>query len=145
LIVQGPFQDVDGVRLRVDQKELTSELLLKVRPRLNGKNTGVRLLVKEVLGPLRGLSILEEGKGPENLFLVTAELLQGQVQIQYTGIEEGSTGASFTGEVGGRGEFWSRPLFGRAAGAGEGGIAGGGDMGIGGGASAEVGARPVTS
>jgi len=58
------------------------------------------------------LSILEEGKSPENLLLVAAELLWDQAQIQRTGIEEGSTGASFTREVGGRGEFWPRPLFG---------------------------------
>jgi len=89
------------------------ELLFEVKPRLNGKNASVCLLVKEVLGPLRGLSILEEGKSSENLFLVVAELLWGQAQIQYTRIEKGSTGALFTGEVRGRGEFWPRPLFGR--------------------------------
>jgi len=86
--------------------------LLKVKPRLNGKNAGVRFLAKEVFGPLRGSSILEESKSPENLFLVAAELLWGQAQIQCTGIEEGSTRASFTREVEGRGEFWPRPLFG---------------------------------
>jgi len=57
------------------------ELLFEVSPRLNGKNAGVCLLVKEVLGPLRSSSILEEGKDPENLFLIAAELLQDQVQI----------------------------------------------------------------
>jgi len=87
--------------------------LLEVKPRSNGKNTGVCFLAKEVLGPLRGLSILEEGKGLENLFLVAAKLLRGQAQIQHTGIEEGLTEASFTGEFGGRGEFWPRPLFGQ--------------------------------
>jgi len=55
--------------------------LFKVSPGLNGKNAGVCLLAKEVLRPLCGLSILEEGKGPEDLFLIAAELLQGQVQI----------------------------------------------------------------
>jgi len=79
--VQRPFQGVDGIRLHIDWKELTSELLFKVSPRLNGKNASVRLLAKEVLGPLYGSSILEEGKGPENLFLITAELLWGQAQI----------------------------------------------------------------
>jgi len=89
------------------------ELLFKVSPRLNGKTAGVCFLAKEVLGPLRGSSILEEGQGPENLFLVAAELLQDQVQIQHTGVEEGLTGASFTREVGQRGEFWPRLLFGQ--------------------------------
>jgi len=51
------------------------ELLFKVGPGLNGKNTGICLLAKEVLGPLRSSSILEEGKGPEDLFLIAAELL----------------------------------------------------------------------
>jgi len=37
--------------------------------------------------------------------LVATELLQGQVQIQYTGVEESSTGTSFTREVWERGEF----------------------------------------
>jgi len=87
--------------------------LFKVSSRLNGKNAGVHFLAKEVLGPLHGLSILEEGQGPENLFLVVAELLQGQVQIQCTGVEKGSTGASFTKEVEQRGEFWPHPLFGQ--------------------------------
>jgi len=57
------------------------ELLLKVGLGLNGKNAGVCLLAKEVLGPLCGSSILEEGKGPEDLFLIIAELLWDQMQI----------------------------------------------------------------
>jgi len=60
---------------------LTPELLFKVGLGLDGKDTSVCLLVKEVLGPLHGLSILKEGKGPEDLFLVIAELLWGQVQV----------------------------------------------------------------
>jgi len=113
LIVQEPFQGVDGIQLHVDWNELTLELLFEVNPRLNGKNAGVRFLAKEVLGPLRSSSILEEGKSPENLFLIIAELLRGQAQIQHTGIEEGLTRALFTGEVGGRKEFWPCPLFGQ--------------------------------
>jgi len=60
---------------------LTLELLFKVSPGLNGKNAGVCLLAKEVLGPPCSLSILEKGEGPEDFLLVAAELLQGQVQI----------------------------------------------------------------
>jgi len=48
---------------------------------LNGKNTSVHLLVKEVLRPPCSLFILEKGKGPEDFLLIAAELLQGQVQI----------------------------------------------------------------
>jgi len=121
------------------------ELLFEVSPRLNGKNTGVRFLAKEVLGPLCGSSILEEGQGPENLFLVTAELLRGQAQIQCTGVKEGLAGASFIREVGRRGEFWPRPLFGQMARAREGGITGEGDMGIGGRATTGAGVGPVMS
>jgi len=53
--------------------------LFEVGPGSNWKNAGVRLLAKEVLGPLYSTSILEEGKGPEDFFLVAGELLQGQV------------------------------------------------------------------
>jgi len=55
--------------------------LFEVDPGLNWKNASVRLLVKEVLGLLHGTSVFEKGKGPKDLFLVTAELLQSQAQI----------------------------------------------------------------
>jgi len=54
---------------------LTPELLFKVGPGSNGKDASVCLLMKEVLRPLHGLSFFEEGKGPEDFLLVTAELL----------------------------------------------------------------------
>jgi len=111
LIVQRLFQSIDGVHFCIDRKELTPKLLLEVDPRLNWKNASVHLLVKEVLGPLRNMSILEEGKGPEDFFLVAGELLWSQVQIQHAGVEESSSGASFAREVRGRGEFWPCLLF----------------------------------
>ena len=82
-----------------------------INPGLNWKNAGVRLLVKEVLRPLCSTSILEEGEGPEDFFLVTGELIQGQVQVQRAGVEEGLSGAPFTREVRGKGEFWPCSLF----------------------------------
>jgi len=90
---------------------LTPELLFKVGLGLNWEDASVRLLAKEVLGPLRSTSILEEGEGPEDFFLVAGELLRGQAQIQHAGVEEGSSRAPFAGEVWGRGEFWPCPLF----------------------------------
>jgi len=90
---------------------LTLELLFEVGPGLNWENASVHLLAKEVLGPLHSTSILKEGEGPEDFFLVADKLLWGQVQIQRTGVEEGSPGAPFTGEVWGRGEFWPCLLF----------------------------------
>jgi len=87
--------------------------LFEVDPGLNWKNAGVRLLAKEVLGPLRSTSILEEGEGPKDFFLVAGELLWGQTQIQSAGVEEGSSGALFAREVWRRREFWPCPLFGR--------------------------------
>jgi len=54
---------------------LTSELLLEVSPGLNREDTSVHFLVKEVLGPLGSPFTLEEGEGPEDFLLVTAELL----------------------------------------------------------------------
>jgi len=77
LIVQRPFQSVDGVCFCIDQKELTPKLLFEVDPGLNWKNAGVRLLAKEVLGPLCSTSILEEGESPEDFFLITGELIWG--------------------------------------------------------------------
>jgi len=85
--------------------------LFEVGPGLNWKNAGVCLLAKEVLGPLRSTSVLEEGEGPKDFFLVAGELLWGQAQIQSAGVEEGSSGALFAGEVRGRGEFWPCSLF----------------------------------
>jgi len=81
LIVRRPFQSVDGICFCIDRKELTPELLFEVDLGLNWKNASVRLLAKEVLGPLRSMSVLEEGEGPKDFFLVTGELLWGQTQI----------------------------------------------------------------
>jgi len=78
LIIGGALQSVNGVCFHIDQKELTPELLFEVGPGLDGKDAGVRFLAKEVLGPLRGSSIFEKGKGPQDFLLVAAELFQGQ-------------------------------------------------------------------
>jgi len=67
--------------------------------------------VKEVLRPPHGSSLFEEGEGPEDFLLVAAELLQGQAQIEGTGVKKGPTGTSFPREVWGRGEFWPCSLF----------------------------------
>ena len=111
---------------------MTPELLFEVNPELNWKNAGVCLLAKEILGPLRSMSVLEEGEGPKDFFLVAGELLWGQMQIQSAGVEEGSSGAPFTGEVGGERSFCLAHCLGEVAGAGEGGVTRGGDTGIGG-------------
>jgi len=77
LIVREPFQSIDGICFHVDWKELTLELLFEVGLGSNGKNAGICLLAKEVLGPPRSLPLFEEGKGPEDFLLVAAELLWG--------------------------------------------------------------------
>jgi len=81
LVVCGAFQSVNGICFCVDQKELTPELSFKVGPRLDRKNAGVRLLVKEVLRPPHGMSVFEKGEGPKDFLLIAAELLRSQVQI----------------------------------------------------------------
>jgi len=48
---------------------------------LNWENASVYLLAKELLGPLCSTSILEEGEGLEDFFLIAGELLWGQTQI----------------------------------------------------------------
>jgi len=75
LIIQRPFQSVGSICLYIDWKELTPELLFEDSPGLNGKNAGICLLAKEVLGLLRSSSILEEDKGPEDFLLIIAEWL----------------------------------------------------------------------
>jgi len=59
---------------------LTPELLFEVDLGLNWKNASVCLLVKEILGPLHNTSVLEEGEGPKDFFLIAGELLWGQMQ-----------------------------------------------------------------
>jgi len=49
--------------------------LFEVGLGLNGKNTGVCFLAKEVLGPPHSPSILEKSEGPEDFLLIIAELL----------------------------------------------------------------------
>jgi len=105
LIVQRPLQSVDGVCFCIDQKELTLELLFEVSPGLNWEDASVCLLTKEVLRPLHSTSILEEGKGPEDFFLVADELLQSQVQVQHAEVKEGLSRTLFAREVRERGEF----------------------------------------
>jgi len=78
LIIEGALQSVNGVCFCIDRKEMTPELLFEVGPGLDGKDTGVRFLAKEVLGPLHGSSIFEKGEGPQDFLLVTAELFRGQ-------------------------------------------------------------------
>jgi len=78
LIIGEALQSVNGICFRIDQKELTPELLFEVGPGLDGKDAGVRFLSKEVLKPLRGTSIFEKGEGPQDFLLVAAELFRGQ-------------------------------------------------------------------
>ena len=111
LIVRGPFQGIDYICFCIDWKELTLELPFKVGPGLNGKKASVCFLAKEVFRPPCSPSILEKSKSPEDFFLVATELLWGQMQIQHIGVEESSTGTSFTREVWGRGEFQPCSLF----------------------------------
>jgi len=67
--------------------------------------------VKEVFRLPGGSSILEKSESPEDFFFVTTELLQGQAQIQHTGVEESLTRTLFAREVWRRGEFRPCLLF----------------------------------
>jgi len=63
---------------------LTPELLFEVGPGLDGKNAGVCLLTKEVLGLPHSSSVLEKGKGSKDFLFITAKLLQGPgIDITY--------------------------------------------------------------
>jgi len=66
---------------------------------LNGKNARVYFLVKEVFRLPCSPSILEKSESPEDFFLIATELLWGQMQIQYTGVEKSLTRTSFAREV----------------------------------------------
>jgi len=78
LVVRGALQSVNGICFCIDREELTPELSFEVGPRLDRKNAGVRLLVKEILGPPCGTSVFEEGECSKDFLLIAAELLQSQ-------------------------------------------------------------------
>jgi len=78
LVVQEALQSVNGICFCIDRKELTPELSFEVGPRLDRKNAGVRLLVKEILGPPRSTSVFEEGEYSKDFLLIAAELLRSQ-------------------------------------------------------------------
>jgi len=78
LIIRGAFQSINSVCFCIDWKELALELLFKVGPGLDGKDAGVRFLAKEVLRLPHGMSVFEEGKGPQDFLLVAAKLFRGQ-------------------------------------------------------------------
>jgi len=82
LIVQEPFQSIDSICLHIDGKELTLELLFEIDPGSDRKDAGVYLLAKEVLGLSCSLPLFEEGEGPEDFFLVAAELLQDVMTLR---------------------------------------------------------------
>jgi len=77
LVVGGSLQSIDCVRFCVNREEVQPELLFKVSPGLDGKNTSIRFLTKYVFRPLGGMTSLEEYEGPENPFLFVLELLWG--------------------------------------------------------------------
>jgi len=64
--------------------------LVKVTSGLKGKNASVHFLSEKVFRPLGCPTSLEEYKGPEYLFLFTAELLWGQTNVEGTEVEKGS-------------------------------------------------------
>jgi len=105
LVVEQSLQEVDSICFYVDQEELGLELLVKVTLGLKGKDTSVYFLSKEVLRLLGSLISLEECKGLEYLFLFADELLQGQANIEGTGVEKGSAGTLVSVKVWGRQEF----------------------------------------
>jgi len=75
-VVRGSFQGVDHVRFHIYRKEVNLELLFKVPPGLHEKNTSVRFLTENVLGPLGDTTTLEKRKSPENFFLFIVELFR---------------------------------------------------------------------
>ena len=58
--------------------EVEIEVFPYMGPGLDGKDAGVRFLVKEVLRPPRGSSIFEKDEGPQDFLLIAAELFRGQ-------------------------------------------------------------------
>jgi len=77
LIVGGSFQSIDRVHFCIDRKEVDPELLFKVSPGLDGKDTGVCFLTEHILGPLGGMTTFEKREGPEDSLLFVVELLRG--------------------------------------------------------------------
>jgi len=75
-VVGGSFQGVDRIRFHVYREEVNPELLFKVLSGLYGENTSVHFLMKDVLGPLGGMTTLEKYESPENFFLFVVKLFQ---------------------------------------------------------------------
>jgi len=124
---------------------LTPELLFKVDPGLNWKNAGVCLLVKEVLGPLRSMSVLEEGKGPKDFSSSQVNCSGARRKYRVQELRKARPELRSPEKSGGEGSFGLACCLDEAAGAGEGGVTGGGDTGIGDGATVDVEAELVIS
>jgi len=57
-----------------------------------------------IFGPLGGMTVFEEHKGPENSLLFVMELLQGQADVGGAGVQECAAIMTFSAEV------WRREL-----------------------------------
>jgi len=145
LIIRGAFQSVNGVCFHIDQKELAPELLFEVGPGLDRKDAGVHFLAKEVLGPPRGMSVFEEGEGPQDFLLVAAELFGARRRYNIQELKKARPELRSPEKSGGEGSFGLVRCLDWADGTGEGGLTGGGDVGIGGEATVGAGAGPVIS
>ena len=60
LVVECSLQDIYSVNLYIDQKELSSEVLVEVSPGLQRKHTSVWFLLKEIFGPFCGPTSFEK-------------------------------------------------------------------------------------
>jgi len=98
-VVGGAFQSIDCIRFRINREEVKLELLLKISPGLDRKNTSVCFLTKHVFRSLGGMTSFEECESLENPFFFIVELLQGQVDIERAGVQKCMAVVTFSTKV----------------------------------------------
>jgi len=104
-VVGGSFQSIDHVHFCINREEVNPELMFKVPPGWDGKNTSVRFLMEHVFRPLGCVTTFEEYEGPENSLLFIVELLRGQADIERAEVQEYTAIVMFSIEVRRTGEL----------------------------------------
>ena len=87
-MVEGFFQSIDHDHFYVNKEEVNLKLLFKVSSGLDRENTSICFLTEHVFEPLGGMTTFKECESPESFLLFVIELLQGQVNVERTGVQE---------------------------------------------------------
>jgi len=108
-VVEGSLQSIDRICLHVNREEVDLELLFEVPPGLDRENTSVCFLTEHIFRPLGSTTTFEECEGPEDFLLFIVELLQGQADVERTGVQKRMAIMTFSTEVQRTGELGTHP------------------------------------